>query len=436
MDNFVDKDGNDFIFGLSSTENTPKLFVTSSEPGSEFDEFFIEENSDYSNLNKLDISEEVKEIRKRYPEIYKFKKVAKLNSNDVFTPFIKYAKDHKDLCGDVVMGRSHFVDQNSYDVPYFEGLSIVDKDFAFICRTNYISDKTFAYLFFNDLQFIKDTFFKKDFTKYKEDIYELGIEKNNYVLHKVNIKNIEEPILEENLSKKLNSDISLFFDNKQFYVDNNLSYKRGIILYGPPGCGKTSVIKKLLTEHSHTHRLLIDCGKYTVDGDFYEYLIKVFPKESKKIIVFEDVEAISSEGSRTSSRRSSFLNFIDGAKTIENTIFIATTNYPDLVDPALINRPSRFDKVYKIDYPSKSCRERFLLRFFPDLKEDTAKLNEYTDLTKDFSGAYFKELFIMVGIQKVTIKDAITALSKQIKMCKEQKFDKEKTLGFGASEDD
>lgn len=198
-------------------------------------------------------------------------------------------------------------------------------------------------------------------------------------------------------------------------------------------CGKTSFVKYLLSKYPNTHCLFVDTGMH-FSTELFDYIKKVFPEESRKIIVFEDVESIN-QGERTYSKRSSFLNFIDGAKTSENTMFLATTNYIDLVDEALADRPSRFDKRYHIGLPGKKSRKEFLEKFFPELKhpENKEKLEKLIDKTNNFSGAYFKELFIMVGIQKTTLEEAVDSLSKQIKNFKDKKFDPKQSKGIGLS---
>ena len=78
-------------------------------------------------------------------------------------------------------------------------------------------------------------------------------------------------------------------------------------------------------------------------------------------------------------------------------------------------------------------------KFFPELKDEGSKdrLDELVKGTKDFSGAYFKELFIMVGIQRISLEEAVNLLGKQIKNFKDKKFDPKTSrgIGLGASEE-
>jgi hypothetical protein len=381
------------------------------------------------------MSDALKNLKRRYPQLTNFKKVSTYDYNTTnLKPFINYMKENPKKCFDVIMHEDIFFTNEVTDVPYYSSFTILDKDFAFVYKRNIFDRSSCCYVFFNDYNLIKEKFFKEDIRKYAPGTYELQVVNHNYTLIPMDIKYVESPILDEKISKQIHKDIDCFFDNKKFYNDNNLPRKRGLIVHGPHGNGKTTLVKDVVTQYNETYRVFVDCRLF--DQGLSEYLAKVFPEDKDKILVFEDVESISEGGSRSYSKRSSFLNFIDGPKTMENTLFIATTNHPDLVDPALIDRPSRFDRVYKVSLPNKECRKRFLLKYFPELEENKEELTKCVLDTKDFSGAYFKELFIVVGVQKSTLAEAIADLRKQIKVRREGKFDESKPMGLGGSYDE
>jgi len=431
--------------GLSFEDGMKNEIVeaSSSETAKDVDwrNFFIEENPNYNKIDRLDYSEKLQGFKERYPELTKFKKIASLGSGSYYIdPFIKYAAKHPEECKDVMLDGSHFTqwEEKDKDIPYFQTMTILNDKFGFLYRRNAINDSSTVVLFFNDEEYIHEKFYKEEDLKYAPGIYELAVANNNYILKKIEIKYLSKPILDDKLSEMLGDDITCFFDNEDFYRNNpieSLPYKRGIIIYGPHGNGKTTFIKHILGEYTDSYRLLIDSGMH-FSPELFDFINHVFPKKGKKIIVFEDVESISegNEG-RSYAKRSSFLNFIDGPKTMESTMFLATTNHIDLVDEALADRPSRFDKRYRIGLPSKKARAKFLIKFFPELKKEKKRLEELVGSTKDFSGAYFKELFIMVGIQRTTLEEAVKTLSKQIKNFKDKKFDPKSSRGIGLGND-
>jgi len=395
----------------------------------DMDSFALPESPNYTNVSNLDLGGYLSNLKKRYPKLSRFSHVTSYYTGDELIPFLKYLKENPKSVSDVILGPEIFYEEKFREYPNYRSFSIIEDDFAFILKRDYIRQDAVAFLFFNNYQLIKDKFFKTDITKYDPNIYELVIENNQYALNKIDVRYVEKPIFEKEILENIESDIRCFFDNKQFYVDNNLPRKRGLIVHGPHGNGKTSLVKDILTRYKDTYRILIDCRIF--DQSVSEYINKVFPENGDKIVVFEDVESISEGGDRAYSKRSSFLNFIDGPKTMENTLFLATTNHPDLVDPALIDRPSRFDRIYKVDLPNEECRKQFLLKYFPELKKESKDvLDKYIQDTKDFSGAYFKELFIVTGIQKCSLPEAISNLRKQIKVRRNKKFDNSKGVGL------
>jgi len=373
----------------------------------------------------------IKHLRRIYPELNMFKKVASIANFEEAYRILAYAKENNHLIREVVLDTSIFTNHNDNNprFPYYCNFNIFNEKYAVIQSYNATYSIKEILLFFNDYDFIKNTFYKNDLKKYPPGIYELGIDPNgDYILNEININYFETPILDKKMTKALNNDIKGFFNEKSFYNKNNIPRKRGIILYGPSGCGKTTVIKNTLLKYPESYRVIIDCGAH-FSHELFDFLERVFPRDKEKIIVFEDVESIGMDGNGQSySKRSSFLNFIDGPKTLENTLFLATTNYPDLVDKALINRPSRFDKIYKINFPNMDCRKRHLKKWFPKLED--RELEKYGEQTANFSGASFKELFILVGIQKMTLDEAISSIKSQMKIIKKNNFDEGKPLGL------
>jgi len=425
---------------VKACEGSSYPSTKSSGKKEDWHKFFLEENPNYNKINRLDISEKIQAFKERYPDLSQFKKIVTLGAGFFhLTPFIKYAKEHPEECKDVLLDSSHFLQWEDADeeMPYFQTLTITNDKFGFVYRRNAISDESSVYLFFNDAKYIHDTFYKEEDLKYSPGVYELAVDNNNqYILKKVSIKYLAKPILDEKLSQMLDADITCFFDNEDFYRNNPiepLAYKRGIIIYGPHGNGKTTFIKHVLGNYEDSFRLLVDSGMH-FSPELFDFINEVFPKEGKKIIVFEDVESISqgNEG-RSYAKRSSFLNFIDGPKTLERCMFIATTNHIDMVDEALADRPSRFDKRYRVGLPNSKARAKFLIKFFPELDdaENKSRLDNLVKSTKGFSGAYFKELFIVVGIQKATVEDAVKQLGTQIKNFKDKKFDPRESNGIG-----
>ncbi len=129
-----------------------------------------------------------------------------------------------------------------------------------------------------------------------------------------------------------------------------------------------------------------------------------------KIIVLEDIDGMDPY------KRSLLLNMIDGVFNLSNTIFIATTNFPSKLDTALVNRPSRIDSMYKIDAPNEKSRMQFLKLYFDDCTK--AELTEGVELTKDFKGCYFKEIYLIKTFEKCSLVKAIETFKEKFELLK------------------
>ncbi len=123
-------------------------------------------------------------------------------------------------------------------------------------------------------------------------------------------------------------------------------------------------------------------------------IARVFDEARDKapcVLVLEDLDALV-----TGETRSVFLNELDGIARNEGVITIATTNHPERLDPALLERPSRFDRKYLFDVPAVEQRLRYLLRWRDRVESDArpsdAVIERVSQRTEGFSFAYLQEL--------------------------------------------
>jgi len=164
-----------------------------------------------------------------------------------------------------------------------------------------------------------------------------------------------------------------FLQSGKWYVDMGIPYRRGYLLYGPPGCGKTSFAQVLAGELQLDICILNLTHSGLTDDGIAEHL-RDAPHNS--IIVLEDVDAIFVErtaaakdgdnkrGGSTSVSFSGLLNALDGVASQEGRLLFMTTNHIERLDPALI-RPGRCDVQLQLKLASKNQMERMFLRFYP-----------------------------------------------------------------------
>jgi hypothetical protein len=243
------------------------------------------------------------------------------------------------------------------------------------------------------------------------------------------------------LPDSMKDDIRLCAENflrgRHIYQKMAIPYKRGLLFTGTPGNGKTMLCKIIARESCLPFIL------FTFDDESRDYDIgQAFEKAeelSPAILCFEDMDAIS--GSR--QVLSNFLNKLDGFEPLDGIMILATTNKPEDIDPALCNRPSRFDRVFRIPNPDYDQRFLMLKKYMGNLFAENI-LSDAASATGDFSMAYLKELYIysaMIALNEGSpaatadnLFHALERLKDQIKnSCKPLDRKESQNVGFERS---
>lgn len=211
----------------------------------------------------------------------------------------------------------------------------------------------------------------------------------------------------ETNSEKVIAEISKFWEKRGVFHDHGIVFKRGILLYGPPGSGKSCTIQFVMRD-------VVDRGGVVVVFD-HPGLFAIAMRAMREIhpgkpvvVLMEDLDSIISNYCE-----SEVLNILDGVNQFDNCVFLATTNYPEKLGGRIVNRPSRFDKRFKIGFPNEESR-RLYLNFL--LKDNPEKygvdIDQWVRDTNMFSVAHLKELFTAVVVLGDSYRDAINTLSK------------------------
>jgi len=256
----------------------------------------------------------------------------------------------------------------------------------------------------------------------------------NPIVSQITLKNL--PFTTDELYKlpsveiqEILSDIQKFWDSKELYQSYRFVHKRGILLYGEPGCGKSGIIQLCVKQIIELGGLVINIkDEDTVDRfiDFMPQFRSIEP-DRPIVVILEDLESIAGEGKYATSQ---LLNILDGVKQIENVVYIATTNYPEKLEERISNRPSRFDRRYQVEMPNSEIREAYL-RAKLGKKVEEINLISWIKRTEDMSLSHLKELVISVFVLDKTFDDAI-ALLEGLKVKPRVKKSSEKSIGFSS----
>lgn len=188
------------------------------------------------------------------------------------------------------------------------------------------------------------------------------------------------------------AEIERFWTLKGKYQQYGLTYKRGFLLFGPPGSGKTCTVDIVLRQVVAQGGLAVVVGSISPsDVTLLLRRHRQVEPERPLIVILEDIDAyIKSYG------ESSVLSILDGEDSIDNVVYIATTNYPENLDGRVINRPSRFDRVIHVDTPNAEARFTYLKSRNTGL--DDQELRVWANETGGLSISHLKELVIGVVI--------------------------------------
>lgn len=202
----------------------------------------------------------------------------------------------------------------------------------------------------------------------------------------------EDILLEEDVKTDIYRSIDEFFlKGGAFFKTYNIPYKRGILLYGSPGNGKTTLVKSIAGSVA-APVVYWQITEYTSSYSIKEVFSTV-TKMAPMILMIEDIDSMPEEA------RSVFLNTLDGATSKEGIFLIGTTNYPEKIDPALINRAGRFDRAYEIKQPDETLRNEYLHKKGLTQFLDVATLAQLAKQTKGLSIAQLNELYMSIALQ-------------------------------------
>jgi len=229
-------------------------------------------------------------------------------------------------------------------------------------------------------------------------VYEDGcFEKDQHLLESIRNATFDNLVLYGSLKQQIQDDAQRFFESREVYERYGIPWKRGALFIGPPGNGKTHTLKALI------NKLDKPCI-YVRNFEGNEELAEVFKRArmiNPCVVVFEDLDSMV-----TKENRAFFLNELDGFRSNTGVVVLATTNHPEKLDAAILERPSRFDRKYYFQLPAETERRAYIEKWNqelqPDMRMSIPVAAGLVDMTDGFSFAYLKELVVASMIQWIS----------------------------------
>lgn len=279
---------------------------------------------------------------------------------------------------------------------------------------------------------------KKPKYEAKPGIYNIEHKSNSLTLAQLELRK-RNLLTSYSNTEKIIGEAKNFFDNLHLYDEIDCEEKkRAILLYSPPGYGKTSAISETMEElyRQDSNTVCINWPTSEVrSSSANRFLSKIdYEKNniSRLVLVIEDIGGGEQEDYHGRERGidSSLLNLLDG---VDNTFpiptfIIATTNHPGSLLDALADRPGRFDEYIELDPPN--YEQRIELIEFISKRECTEEEKQALKEAKDFSPAHLSEIVKRSILKQKTYTEVIDELVNH-KNKVSKRFEKNKASGIG-----
>ncbi len=246
--------------------------------------------------------------------------------------------------------------------------------------------------------------------------------------------------------KLLREAIELPLQMPELFSKVGIKPPKGVLLTGPPGCGKTMIAKAVAANAEATFIQLVGselAQKYIGEGGrMVRELFALAQEKAPAIIFIDEIDAIGAKrlDTATSGDREvqrtlmQLLAELDGFNPLDSVKIIAATNRPDILDDALL-RPGRFDRIIEIPLPNDEARKGIFKINIENMNSSKLSIKNIIAATEGFSGADIKAMCVEAGMEairdrreKVLAKDFTAALKITEKMRKNSENDKINSL--------
>lgn len=192
-------------------------------------------------------------------------------------------------------------------------------------------------------------------------------------------------------------------ETKSRFEKRKLVYKRGIILHGIPGVGKSACISQIMEAEVKAGGIVIFGPNPRLLYEAINYVREIQKEENIRcLVVWEEFDELIEQS------ESDFLSLLDGEMQIDNVVYLATTNYLDRIPPRFKNRPSRFASIIEVGLPDAATRKIYLNNKID--ADENIDIDQWVNDTEGFTIDHLKDLIISVLCLDLPFNEAIDRL--------------------------
>lgn len=181
-----------------------------------------------------------------------------------------------------------------------------------------------------------------------------------------------------------------FWQKRNVFKDHGFLHKRGYLLWGPPGSGKSSALQLMMWQLVTAGGVVLFVDHPPVATMCLALLRQVEP-DRPVVVIMEDIDAIVQRYGEAD-----LLALLDGESQIDGVVYLATTNYPERLDARFVDRPSRFDTITYFGMPSSLARETYFKAKDTMLAADASECARWVKKSAGFSVAHLREMLVAV----------------------------------------
>ena len=221
--------------------------------------------------------------------------------------------------------------------------------------------------------------------------------------------------------------IRAFWEREHLFKQTGLLHKRGILMYGPAGCGKTSIIRLLCDDIVKRDGIVIMVTNCRLAETALGGIRQIEPRRPILTII-EDIETFMGASDESSSARA-LLALLDGETQVDHIVHLATTNKPDQLEDRIVKRPGRFDLVVGLNHPVDGARRAYLENLLHD-HVTPAEMDAMVEETEGLGLAHLRELVVASYCLGMDRKETLARLRTNFKKNLKIKKSGGETMGF------